>query len=191
MNEQKNLEAEAVDDGILTAELPEAAVAEQRQAAEARTGVAAGAVEDVEDVTGAAGEGTAPPPAPNVMASVLMLMLQSRRHRHQFVSDIEWSVLPPLALQQFRLFQTEKGPIGYVTWAFLSEETAKDLPARQGRLKPTDWRSGDQCWLIDLVAPMGGQAQMIQQLKADVLKDRVIHLTRFDPETGERVVEIV
>jgi len=127
----------------------------------------------------------------NVLYSVLMLMMRSRQHRHMFISDLEWSIIPPLALQQFHLFQNDKGPIGYVTWAVLSEEVVNELPTRQGRLKSAEWRSRQDCWIVDLVAPFGGRRQMIEQLQGDVLQDNIFRYVRFDAVSGQRFIETI
>jgi cytolysin-activating lysine-acyltransferase len=40
--------------------------------------------------------------------------------------------------------------------------------AGNARLAPNDWKSGDILWLVDIVAPFGGQEQMIKDLKEKV-----------------------
>ena len=42
------------------------------------------------------------------------------------------------------------------------------------RLMPTDWKSGDSLWLIDFIAPFGGQEEMILDLKDKALNGRAI-----------------
>ncbi|MBA5777673.1 toxin-activating lysine-acyltransferase [Stappia sp. F7233] len=48
-------------------------------------------------------------------------------------------------------------PIGFASWAYLGEEPAERI-VKKGirRLMPTDWKSGDEFWLIDFIAPLGG-----------------------------------
>jgi cytolysin-activating lysine-acyltransferase len=124
-----------------------------------------------------------------IYSSVLMLMMRSHTHRHMLIGDLEWSIMVPIAMQQFRLFQNDKGPIGYATWAFLSEEVAEQFPTRQGQLKPTEWRSGQECWIVDLVAPEGGRAHVVEQLRSDILSDHLIHIVKTDHVSGDRIVE--
>ena len=33
---------------------------------------------------------------------------------------------------------------------------------------PTDWKSGSTLWLIDFIAPLGGQDEMVKELKEKV-----------------------
>lgn len=38
-----------------------------------------------------------------------------------------------------------------------------------------DWRSGDQVWIIDLVTPFGGAAEVIKELRETVFAGREVH----------------
>ncbi len=45
------------------------------------------------------------------------------------------------------------------------------LSAGHARLKPQDWKSGDKLWVIDIVAPYGGQDEMLKDLKEKVFSE--------------------
>jgi cytolysin-activating lysine-acyltransferase len=57
---------------------------------------------------GGGGPASAAPPHPKTVAEVLgeivWLMSQSPAHKHSFIADLEWMVMPPVLLSQFRLF---------------------------------------------------------------------------------------
>lgn len=129
--------------------------------------------------TGAAtGDGAASSAnAPNPLASAVALMAASPRHRHLFIGDLEWALMPPIALKQFRIFAQDSRPLAYASWAFVSDEVEARFKTGVTKLKPNEWKSGDRCWLIDLVAPMAGAAAFIKLLQDSVLKDQTVSLS--------------
>ncbi|WP_371818808.1 toxin-activating lysine-acyltransferase [Rhodomicrobium sp. Az07] len=38
--------------------------------------------------------------------------------------------------------------------------------------RPADWKSGNKLWLVDIVAPFGGQDAMLTDLKEKVFPER-------------------
>lgn len=51
----------------------------------------------------------------------IWLMSRSPVHKHLMITDTEWLVTPPILLNQFRLWQNNGTPLGFVSWAFLGE----------------------------------------------------------------------
>ena len=92
----------------------------------------------------------------SVLGQMVWLLLQSPAHRHVFVSELEWRVLPPLTLGQARIFKKDKEPFAFVTWALASEGVEGRLRAMPGRLTPAEWKSGVRMVIVDVVAPFGG-----------------------------------
>ncbi|MBF0167293.1 MAG: toxin-activating lysine-acyltransferase [Alphaproteobacteria bacterium] len=111
-----------------------------------------------------------------VLGDVVWLMTQSPAHRHFFVADLDWLILPPLMLRQCRLVRGKERPQSFVTWALLNEEVEQRLMAGHNRLKPSDWNSGDRAWMIDLIAPFGGQDALLVELKQRLFPDRPLKL---------------
>jgi len=119
-----------------------------------------------------------PAPFYSVLGEVNWLMMQSKAHRHLFVTDAEWLVMPPVQLKQFRIVRSEGRPVAYVSWALLSEEVEQRLVSGVQRLAPTDWKSGNAPWLIDVVAPFGGQGEIVEQIRKTVFKEAPIKTLR-------------
>lgn len=69
-------------------------------------------------------------------------------------------------------------PFAFATWALLDEEAEKRILSGQVRLRPTDWRSGNKLWLIDIVAPFGGQDGVLKHLKQTLFKDQPLMALR-------------
>lgn len=97
-----------------------------------------------------------------VLGEIVWLFTQSPVHKMLFISDLEWSVMPALLFEQFRIFYANGQPAGLVMWASVSDET--DARLRAGgpiRLRPDEWKSGINHWLVEMVAPFGGQDEML------------------------------
>ena len=54
-------------------------------------------------------------------------------------------------------------------------------------MAPTDWKSGETLWLVDIVAPFGGHDAMIKDLKEKVFPER--ELKYLGLEDGKMVVK--
>jgi cytolysin-activating lysine-acyltransferase len=105
------------------------------------------------------------------LGHVVALLLASPLHRNIFLADLERTVLPPLSLGQFRLFVKGGRPLAFVSWARVSEAVEKRLVVGDFRLAPAEWQSGERLWLMDLVVPPGGEAQIIAHLRERVFPE--------------------
>ena len=140
------------------------------------------------------------PPAPTVshlFGEITWLLTQSPLHRHLKLADLEWLVMPALLSRQLYIFRDGDNTIGVALWGKLSAEAEKklDKPLMEGksRLAPEDWTSGENIWLIDLVAPFANEQNkqreiMMADLLAGPLKGQAFKLHRTDPKTGKRSV---
>ncbi len=132
-----------------------------------------------------------------VLGEVTWLLTQSPIHKQLFIGDLEWFVMPPLLLEQFRIFYGPKPPnappeatptpAAVALWAFVSPETDARLEAGAHKLRVDEWKAGQQPWLIELIAPFGAQEEIIRDLALNVFKDRPFkfHMTGKD---GQRKV---
>ncbi len=111
-----------------------------------------------------------------VLGDVVWLMTQSLNHKHMFIADLEWLVMPPVMLRQFRLVRGKDKPQAFVTWAMLNEEAEQRLMAGHTRLKPSDWNAGDRAWIVDLIAPFGGQEAVLKEIKQRLFADKPLKL---------------
>ncbi|MBI2236468.1 MAG: PQQ-binding-like beta-propeller repeat protein [Magnetospirillum sp.] len=109
-------------------------------------------------------------PSRRMFGAATMLMMASPQHRHLSLRELEWLLMPPIVFEQARIFLYGLRPIGLVTWAYFSEEAETHLLSGS-RLDPSEWRSGDRLWLMDVVAPFGGGNAMIERVKWDVKGD--------------------
>jgi len=109
-----------------------------------------------------------------LLGPIVWLYMHAPSHRHVFLADMEWMVIPAVTLNQYKLYMKEEAPLAYASWAFVDEETEKRLLSGRVRLAPKDWNSGDRLWLIDLVAPFGGGKDVLKDIRDNVFPSRSI-----------------
>ena len=139
-----------------------------------------------------------------VMGEIVWLLTQSPAHRYLTLGDLEWMLMPPVLLGQYKIFRNEDQVVGAALWAYLNEEAEERLKAT-GRLAPQDWgngaavsmeegivpKQGGNLWLIELISPFESDRNNVrEQILADLmlsnLKGRKIHFFRLNPEVGAK-----
>ena len=123
-----------------------------------------------------------------LLGPVAWLMMNNPTTRHAFVADLEWRVMPPLVLDQAKLYLQGEVATAFVTWALLSDAVAERYARPPFHLAPGDWKSGDKVFLVDLIAPYGGAREVLADLKKTVLADKAIY--QLAPQSGD-TMEIV
>lgn len=143
-----------------------------------------------------------PGPKPTVshmLGEICWLFSQSPLHKHFSFGDSEWIFMPAMLFEQYRVFRSEKTPVGLALWAYVSEDVEKEKflnATGRARLRPDEWKSGDRLWLVELVAPFATEENklveaMLADLTETVFKGKTFKFHKTDPKTGQReVVEI-
>jgi cytolysin-activating lysine-acyltransferase len=129
-----------------------------------------------------------------VLGEIVWLMSQSPLHKQFFISDLEWFIMTPALLQQFRTFYATDRPIGVVLWANVSDEVAERLAAGTTKLRPAEpvpakagnWKSGDKLWVVEVIAPFGGAEEMVKDLKEKVFPTKPVHFLSVNKD-GKQV----
>ncbi len=111
----------------------------------------------------------------------LWLLGRSPAHRNLFILDLDWLILPPIALGQCRLWRQQGVPVGFASWAYVTTEVSQRIQSemnagRVPKLAPQEWRCGEQVFLMDMVAPFGGAEKFLEDLNSSVFKDVPIKL---------------
>lgn len=82
-----------------------------------------------------------------------------------------------------RLFKGDRfGPFHQTFEVFLLSpdgEVAKRLSEGTTKLRPQGWKSGDQLWVVDVIAPFGGAEEMVRELKAKVFPGNELRYQRL------------
>lgn len=96
---------------------------------------------------------------------IVMLMANSSTHKNFTVSDLMRVVLPPVQLDQYKVFREQNKPVGFVSWAWLTSTSAFGYVTRQRRIQPSDWNTGNQLWIIDVIADGYSPIKIIRYLR--------------------------
>lgn len=78
-------------------------------------------------------------------------------YKNVSLQSLEAIVATPMRLGQFKIFRKDGVPFAYASWAYLDESTESRLRQSGDVIQPEDWNCGAIPWLIDLVAPFGGE----------------------------------
>ena len=97
------------------------------------------------------------------IGKIVWLMGQSQAHQAHDVADLHRVVLPPVAFQQYRIWETEDYPVGYMSYALFNEEAEAAFISNSRFMEPEDWKSGDRLWLVDFIAPFGGVREIVRE----------------------------
>jgi len=161
-------------------------VADNGRPAEVETSVVASGDSSADNIS-RSGSGENNPNDPSgLLGAAVWLMLSSSAHKHLFVTDFEWLVVPPILAKQFRLFRRNNVPVGFISWALLDDEVEARIINGSVKLAPNEWTRGKKFWIIDVIAPFGGGDDMLKDLKENVFKDQVVKYIQAD-EDGRRV----
>lgn len=110
-----------------------------------------------------------------LLGPAFWLFARDQRLRYTFIADLDWRLLPPLVLDQCRLYSKADMPWAFATWAFVSEAVDQRLRTTPV-LAPHEWRSGDRAWLIDVVAPFGDVEEVANEAAAQFAKGKVVNV---------------
>ena len=102
-----------------------------------------------------------------------------------FIGDLQGLVLPPVILDQCRLYSKNGIPWAFITWAKVGDAINQRLSSGVAKLAPHEWHSGEHIWLIDTVAPFGGLEECIDDLRTTLLANQRIHGFAPDIESGK------
>lgn len=109
-----------------------------------------------------------------LLGPVAWLMMQQPGTRHLFLADLDWRVMPALVLDQAKLYMREQTPMAFITWAKLSDAAAQRYKQPPHRIGPGDWKSGEQIWIVDLLAPFGNAQDVLKDMRENLFPDTLL-----------------
>lgn len=122
-----------------------------------------------------------------ILGPALWLYARDPNRKFMFVADIDWAILPPVILDQCRLYTKNNIPFAFFTWATVSDAVDQRLRSGTPRIAPHEWQSGEHLWLIDVVVPFGQTEQMIDELRKAQFPDRKVNALLPDQSQGGRL----
>jgi len=109
-----------------------------------------------------------------ILGPALWLYARDPVKKFMFVGDLDWAVLPPVVLDQCRLYTKSGLPYAFITWALVNDTVAARLRSAQPKIAPHEWKCGDEVWIIDAVAPFGQLEETLKELRETVLSGRKV-----------------
>ena len=116
-----------------------------------------------------------------ILGPALWLYARDPVKKFMFIGDLDWAVLPPVVLDQCRLYTKSGLPYAFVTWALLNETVAERLRSGQPKIAPHEWKSGDEVWIIDAIAPFGQLEETLKELRETMFPGRKVCVLVSDP----------
>ena len=108
-----------------------------------------------------------------LIGEIVTLMLHSPLHRMYRINDIGSVFLPPIHLDQFRIYRMNGRVVGLVTWAWLTELVEQNYLTGKYHLRPKDWNGGTRGWIVDFISPLGHTREIIRDLRQNVFPGKV------------------
>lgn len=104
-----------------------------------------------------------------LIGSITHLMISSPLHRKYQISDITERFIPSLIHNQFRFYEIEGTPIGFVNWAWLSDEVEQKFITGKYILNVDEWLGGNNLWFPEFIAPFGHARFIVKDLRNNIL----------------------
>lgn len=127
-----------------------------------------------------------------LIGEIASLMISSDLHITYKLKDIRDIFMPAVDANQFRIYHNKEGfPVGFICWAFLSDDVDKLYAEGKYKLKPQDWNSGQNGWIIELIAPFGHGKQIISELRRKIFPNKTGKALVFSKDRKElRIVKV-
>lgn len=121
------------------------------------------------------------------VGEVVLAMMNLPRYRNQMLSDVIYLVLEPMMADRIAIAKIggegkAEGTAGIAIWASVSDEVDAKIreQVKAGvfpiRLKSDDWASGDNAWLLDVIAPTQKVATAVLANFSKVVKDSPVRI---------------
>lgn len=122
-----------------------------------------------------------------IMGPALWLYARDPLKKFMFMADADWALLPPVILDQCRLYTRENIPFAFFTWALVNDAIDQRLRSGTPRIAPHEWQSGEHLWLVDVVTPFGKTDEMIAELLKAQFPGKKVCALLPDPQQGNQL----
>lgn len=107
-----------------------------------------------------------------ILGPALWLYARDPVKKFMFLCDTDWAVLPPIVLDQCRLYTKAGLPYAFVTWAFVNDAVDARLRSFEPKIAPHEWKSGEHVWIVDAVAPFGQMEETLEELRETMFRGK-------------------
>jgi len=126
------------------------------------------------------------------LGRMVWLMGHSRHHASYKVSDIYRLILPAIANYQYRVWDGENNPQGFMIWAWLTDEASENYERGSVHITGQDFVGGNNLWIVELVMPFGNAKQMLFEARKHLVslygKGTILHGRRTKNNLFKKVI---
>ena len=124
---------------------------------------------------------------------IVSVLMRTQPYRSMPLADLEWFVIPAIATGQCAITKSRRQEsrsmfaVGVVLWASVSDEINNRLQnglEALHRLKPQDWASGENIWLIEAVGEKPAVEKMLAKLRETRWQGKRVNALRRIDATG-------
>ncbi|MFM9940456.1 MAG: toxin-activating lysine-acyltransferase [Hyphomicrobiaceae bacterium] len=114
---------------------------------------------------------------------IVAVLLRSKWHRDLPMTYLERVAVPAVMTGQFALAEARsaehgyQAPVAVVMWACVSNELDRKLaqdPTLLQKLNRSDWKSGDNIWIVEAVGKKDAAMGLIEHLRKDRFKGKQV-----------------
>ena len=109
-----------------------------------------------------------------ILGPAMWLYARDDLKKYTFIAEQDWLLMPPIILDQCKLYMRDDIPWAFATWAFVSDEVDARLRTAIPKIAPHEWKSGTHAWIIDVVAPFGDRDGSIDDLRNTELSNKAV-----------------
>ena len=85
------------------------------------------------------------------MEEVINLFKKFDRYKNKHDSQLHYYLEPSIKFNQYKKFYDNNELVGFVNWAYIHDIVEKRFK-QTGKIKPNEWNSGNNLWLIEIVS---------------------------------------
>lgn len=124
-----------------------------------------------------------------LLGSITWLMMQSPLHKSYTLRELESRILPSLMHDQFRYYQMDGQPVGFLNWAWLSADIEAQYQTGEYQLLFPEWKGGDRLWYPEFIAPFGHARHIVKDIRKNIFtKGTPAKALRVDSEGNLRSI---
>ena len=97
------------------------------------------------------------------LGRMVWLMGHSRHHVAYKISDIYRLILPAIANYQFRVWDGDNNPQGFMIWAWLTDEASSEYEKGNSNITGQDFVGGTNLWIVEVIMPFGNVRAMLSE----------------------------
>jgi cytolysin-activating lysine-acyltransferase len=106
-----------------------------------------------------------------ILGEAVSLMLPMPKYQDWRIADLKARLLPPITLQQCKIFRHKGFPVAFVSWALVNEDIEKRLQqSPELPLGPREWRSGPKLCFMDIASPKGNEDEIKDAVRKALAK---------------------